>query len=83
MFHNLPSLFAAFSLFLIKVWMMTTPRDMPQLGWEVREHATSFLCSFYLFTMTIMKGLKISHMPYPSYTPGQAVLTVGAFQLEV
>lgn len=35
MFHDLPSLFAAFSLFLIKVWTKATPRDRPQAGWEV------------------------------------------------
>lgn len=45
MFHNLPSLSAAFSLFLITLWMMTTPRDMPQAGGEVWERTPPLLCS--------------------------------------
>lgn len=72
MFHGLPSLFAAFSLFLIKVWTMTAPRDRPQAGWEVTGVYISpsllpgLLPQNFHYAPHAVTGHKISHMPDPS-----------------
>ena len=76
MFHNVLSLFAAFSLLLIKVWAMIVSRQAEKLG------RISFP-SGALPRPPAMMSHKISHKSAPATHPGQVLPTVGAFQSEV
>lgn len=74
MLYNLPSFFTAFSLFLVKVWTMTAPREAGKLGSTPLP---------YCAPSPTMMSHKINHMPGPATHPGHVLPTVGAFQLEV